>query len=61
MKARGIVELEVNVLDDEGPHFVTEAVGIEVALCIPLAYYDLEDFAETMVYLEAQSRLYLLS
>jgi hypothetical protein len=48
VKARGVVELEVDVLDDEGPHFVTEAVGIEVALYMPLAYYDLVDFAESM-------------
>lgn len=27
-----VVELEVDVLDDEGPNIVTEAVGIEVAL-----------------------------
>jgi hypothetical protein len=27
-----VVELEVDVLDYEGPDFVTESIGIEVAL-----------------------------
>jgi hypothetical protein len=29
-----VVHLEVDVLDDEGPDFVAEAVGVEVALRI---------------------------
>jgi hypothetical protein len=30
-----IVQLEGNVLDQERPHFVAEAVGVEVALYFP--------------------------
>lgn len=29
----GIVELEVDVLDDEGPDVIAEAVSVEVTLC----------------------------
>lgn len=32
MDCVGVVELEVDVFNDEGPYFVAETVGIEVAL-----------------------------
>ena len=28
----GVIHLEVDVFDDEGPDFVAEAVGVEMAL-----------------------------
>jgi hypothetical protein len=32
MNLMGIVQLEVDVLDDEGPHIVAKAVGVKVSL-----------------------------
>lgn len=40
-----IVQLEFDVLDDEGPDFVTEAVGVEMALYIHISIANLKSTA----------------
>jgi hypothetical protein len=62
VQARGIIELECNVLDDEGPDVVTKAVGIQMSLrkcqlCPPIV----ESFALGRTDLKAHASLDLLA